>query len=36
LAAKRFMVPLRFALGEVQYMINIKGLEQGLGLWRVV
>jgi hypothetical protein len=26
LAAKRFMVPARFALGEIEFMINIKGL----------
>jgi hypothetical protein len=25
-AAKRFMVPVRFALGEIEFMINIKGL----------
>jgi hypothetical protein len=33
---KRFMVPARFALGEIEFMINIKGLASGLRLWRVV
>ena len=33
---KRFMVRTRFALGEIEFMINIKGLASGLRLWRVV